>query len=210
MSFSLASFSPVTHFHFFWQFFPVVRILCCFCSQSIQGEAEAERDGEEGQQACCLQNLQAPDKGCQECADQDPTCGRQTINSSLVLINELECRRLSVSGFGVGAGCVGCAFNSLSLSLSLPLSLPLSLSPPLSLSVSLSLPPLSSSLSLSPTLSLSLTLSPLFFFIGYVLFYPFVKVLPLKPDVGQYIAIHDTLTASDFFLVYFYPSSPFT
>ena len=158
MSFSLASFSPVTHFHFFWQFFPVVRILCCFCSQSIQGEAEAERDGEEGQQACCLQNLQAPDKGCQECADQDPTCGRQTINSSLVLINELECRRLSVSGFGVGAGCVGCAFNSLSLSLSLP--------------------PLSSSLSLSPSLSLLLSLLSFFYWLCAIL--PISKGSPFK------------------------------
>ena len=36
-----------------------------------------------------------------------------------------------------------------------------------------------------------------------------LKVLPLKPGVGQYIAIHATLTASNFFLVYFYPSGPF-
>ena len=35
-----------------------------------------------------------------------------------------------------------------------------------------------------------------------------LKVLPLKPGVGQYIAIHATLTATDFFLAYFYPSSP--
>ena len=35
-------------------------------------------------------------------------------------------------------------------------------------------------------------------------------VLPLKPGVGQYIAIHATRTARDFFLAYFYPSSPFT
>ena len=35
-------------------------------------------------------------------------------------------------------------------------------------------------------------------------------VLPLKPGVGQYIAIHDTLTARDFFLAYFYHSGPFT
>ena len=37
-----------------------------------------------------------------------------------------------------------------------------------------------------------------------------LNVLPLKPGVGQYIAIHATLTARDFFLAYFYPSSPFT
>ena len=37
-----------------------------------------------------------------------------------------------------------------------------------------------------------------------------LKVLPLKPGVGQYIAIHATLTARDFFLPYFYPSGPFT
>ena len=36
-----------------------------------------------------------------------------------------------------------------------------------------------------------------------------LKVLPLKPGVGQYIAIHATLTARDFFLANFYPSSPF-
>ena len=36
------------------------------------------------------------------------------------------------------------------------------------------------------------------------------KVLPLKPGVGQYIAIHATLTARDFFLAYCYPSGPFT
>ena len=36
------------------------------------------------------------------------------------------------------------------------------------------------------------------------------KVLPLKPGVGQYIAIHATLTARDFFLANFYPSSAFT
>ena len=29
------------------------------------------------------------------------------------------------------------------------------------------------------------------------------KVLPLKPGVGQYIDIHATLTAKDFFLAYF-------
>ena len=35
-------------------------------------------------------------------------------------------------------------------------------------------------------------------------------VFRLKPGVGQYIAIHATLTDRDFFLVYFYPSGPFT
>ena len=35
------------------------------------------------------------------------------------------------------------------------------------------------------------------------------NVLPLEPGVGQYIAIHATLTARDFFLAYFYLSSPF-
>ena len=37
-----------------------------------------------------------------------------------------------------------------------------------------------------------------------------LKVLPLKPGVGQYRAIHAVLTARDFFLVYLYPSGPFT
>ena len=37
-----------------------------------------------------------------------------------------------------------------------------------------------------------------------------LNVLPFTPGVGQYIAIHATLTARDFFLAYFYPSSPFT
>ena len=37
-----------------------------------------------------------------------------------------------------------------------------------------------------------------------------LNILPLKPGVGQYIAIHATLTARDFFLAYFYPSNPFT
>ena len=37
-----------------------------------------------------------------------------------------------------------------------------------------------------------------------------LQVLPLKPGVGQYIAIHAMLTARDFFLAYFYPSCPFT
>ena len=37
-----------------------------------------------------------------------------------------------------------------------------------------------------------------------------LKVLPLKPGVGQYIAIHAMLTVRDFFLANYYPSSPFT
>ena len=37
-----------------------------------------------------------------------------------------------------------------------------------------------------------------------------LNVRPLKPGVGQYIAIHAMLTARDFFLVYLYPSGPFT
>ena len=37
-----------------------------------------------------------------------------------------------------------------------------------------------------------------------------LKVHPLKPGVGQYIAMHTTLTARDFFLADFYLSSPFT
>ena len=37
-----------------------------------------------------------------------------------------------------------------------------------------------------------------------------LKVLPLEPGVGQYIAIHATLTARDFFLASFFPSGPFT
>ena len=36
-----------------------------------------------------------------------------------------------------------------------------------------------------------------------------LNVLPFKPGVGQYIAIHATLTARDFFLAYFYTSGPF-
>ena len=36
-----------------------------------------------------------------------------------------------------------------------------------------------------------------------------LNALPLKPGVGQYIAIHATLTARDFFLAYFYTSGPF-
>ena len=35
-----------------------------------------------------------------------------------------------------------------------------------------------------------------------------LNVLPLKPGVSQYIAIHATLTAKDFFLVNFYPFGP--
>ena len=37
-----------------------------------------------------------------------------------------------------------------------------------------------------------------------------INVLPVKPGVGQYIAILATLTARAFFLAYFYPSGPFT
>ena len=37
-----------------------------------------------------------------------------------------------------------------------------------------------------------------------------LKVLSLKPGVGQYIAMHATLTARDFFLANFFPSGPFT
>ena len=37
-----------------------------------------------------------------------------------------------------------------------------------------------------------------------------LNVLPFKPGVGQYIAIHATLTARDFFLAYLYTSVPFT
>ena len=37
-----------------------------------------------------------------------------------------------------------------------------------------------------------------------------LNVLLFKPGVGQYIAIHATLTTRAFFLAYFYPSSPFT
>ena len=37
-----------------------------------------------------------------------------------------------------------------------------------------------------------------------------LNVLLLKPEVGQYIAMHSTLTARDFFLAYFYPFGPFT
>ena len=37
-----------------------------------------------------------------------------------------------------------------------------------------------------------------------------LNVLPLKPGVGQCIAIHATFTARDFFLAYFYTSGPFT
>ena len=37
-----------------------------------------------------------------------------------------------------------------------------------------------------------------------------LKFLPLNPGVGQYIVMHATLTAKDFFLANFYPSGPFT
>ena len=37
-----------------------------------------------------------------------------------------------------------------------------------------------------------------------------LNILPLKPGVGQGIAIHATLTARDFFLAYFYIPGPFT
>ena len=37
-----------------------------------------------------------------------------------------------------------------------------------------------------------------------------LNVLPLKPEVSQYIAIHATLTARAFFLAYFYTSGLFT
>ena len=36
------------------------------------------------------------------------------------------------------------------------------------------------------------------------------KVLPLKPGAGQYITMHATSTARDFFLAKFYPAGPFT
>ena len=37
-----------------------------------------------------------------------------------------------------------------------------------------------------------------------------LKVLPLKPGVDHYIAMHAMLTARDFFLANFFPSGPFT
>ena len=37
-----------------------------------------------------------------------------------------------------------------------------------------------------------------------------LKVLPFKPGVGQYIAIHAVITARDVFLANFYPCGPFT
>ena len=37
-----------------------------------------------------------------------------------------------------------------------------------------------------------------------------INVLPLKPGVGQYIAMHAMLTAGDFFLSYLCASGPFT
>ena len=36
-----------------------------------------------------------------------------------------------------------------------------------------------------------------------------LKALPLKTGVGQYLTMHATLTARNFFLAYFYPSGPF-
>ena len=36
-----------------------------------------------------------------------------------------------------------------------------------------------------------------------------LKILPLKPVVDQYIAIHAMLVSRDFFLANFYPSGPF-
>ena len=44
---------------------------------------------------------------------------------------------------------------------------------------------------------------------SYLLRTQTLKVLPLKPGVGQYIATHARLSARDFFLVDFYPSGPF-
>lgn len=40
--------------------------------------------------------------------------------------------------------------------------------------------------------------------------YPGSKVLPLKLEVGHYIAIHATPTVRDFFLPNFYLPGPFT
>ena len=37
-----------------------------------------------------------------------------------------------------------------------------------------------------------------------------LNVLPFKPGVGHYIAMHATLTARDFLLAYLYPSGSFT
>ena len=37
-----------------------------------------------------------------------------------------------------------------------------------------------------------------------------LKILPLKPGVGQYMAIHAAHTARDFFPAYLCPSGPFT
>ena len=55
----------------------------------------------------------------------------------------------------------------------------------------------------------------IFLFAGFVSLCQLVRtqslnVLPLKPGVGQYIAIHATLTAMDFLPAYFYPPGPFT
>ena len=87
----------------------------------------------------------------------------------------------------------------------------------LSVLVSLSSPPPSSSSS-SPYSSPP---SPLLFFLpqsgaadaeikSLLVRTQSLNVLPLKPGVGQYIAIHATLTASDFFLAYVYSSGLFT
>ena len=45
---------------------------------------------------------------------------------------------------------------------------------------------------------------------SYLLRTQSLKVLPLKPGVDQYIAIHATLIARDFFHANLYPSGPFT
>ena len=37
-----------------------------------------------------------------------------------------------------------------------------------------------------------------------------LEKMQVNGPVGQYIAIHATLTAREFFLAYFYPSGPFT
>ena len=37
-----------------------------------------------------------------------------------------------------------------------------------------------------------------------------LKRSPLKPGVGEYIAMHATFTARDFLPAYFYPSGPLT
>ena len=74
-------------------------------------------------------------------------------------------------------------------------------------------------ISLCPPLFLPLFFSPVLFHSGelrtqklksHLVRTQSLNVLPLKPGVGQYIAIHATLTARDFFLAYFCPSGPFT